>query len=201
MDLFFKSTRRYSRICSLITSTWSTLPFTGWMMQGNVSIAFYVMTGYTPNNRKSSQSFDLFAFRQWSHAVSLLQNSRASRILSKHIPVCPTKFNSTLEICQDRAFSTMLFEHELPSDWFKIYCEWIWRWPSGEEWNVSYPVFDSKFCWAGIFIEVKTVYGFLTNPFNRKWALDNLEVTWLGPSSTTWKAWNSKEQKLSGLHI
>ena len=73
-------------------------------MQSHAPIGFYVMAGYTLNNGRSNHSFDLFAFFQLSHAASLLQNSRDFCILSGHIPVGPTKFNSTLRIDQDRAF-------------------------------------------------------------------------------------------------
>ena len=81
------------------------------------------MAGQAPNDRRSSQSFNMFAIHQYSYADYVLQNSRAFCILSMHIPAFPTKLNSTLNIDQDRALSTIAIELELVSDWFRIYCE------------------------------------------------------------------------------
>ena len=67
----------------------------------------------TLDKGRSSQSFDLFTFCQSSHAASLIQNSRAFRILSGRIAVDSTKFNSTLKIHQDRAPSAIAIELQL----------------------------------------------------------------------------------------
>ena len=73
--------------------------------------------------------YNLFAFHQQSHADSVLWNGRVFRtvncfrILSVHIPACPTKFLSTLNLDENTALNTMTIELELPPDRFKIYCE------------------------------------------------------------------------------
>ena len=61
---------------------------------------------------------NLFTIHQLFHADFVSQSSKAFCILSVHIPACPTKFNVTLTVDQDRALSTMAIELKLPPDWF-----------------------------------------------------------------------------------
>ena len=72
------------------------------------------MSWHVRNDRRSTKSFDLFAFRQSSCTASLLQRKKIFHTLSGLIPVFP--LDSTLKIDYDVTRSTFDFHFHLIDD-------------------------------------------------------------------------------------